>query len=509
MRISWVLGALALLACCAALRDRGADSPVFEIRFTESALADPFTGRALVFLSKTEPEPRTAANWARLDPVFGADFHSVAAGEPMTLNGSNAVCFPVPLPDLEGGRYTAQAVLDVNRSSPAPGAAPGNPCSAPVPIEIHRGADARVLLVCDRTIPRPEIHPTRYCRLFEIQSALLSSFHGRPITLRALVHLPDAWFTEPEREFPLYVFLSGFGASIEGFDFVEWPAPPLEGVPMLMVYPDPSWPSGHCGFADSDNNGPCGQAFVEELIPAIEREFRGIGEPGARLLAGHSTGGWSALWLMTSHPDSFGYAWVASPDPVDFRDFMGIDLYHPGANLFYDEQGRMRPFCRIGNAWTIGFTKEHSDRERVLRGGVLSFFEALYSPKGPDGLPVPLWDRESGAVRPEVAQAWARFDIGRILHERWTELGPKLDGKLAITMGEQDTFLLQGSVALFERHLEELGAGFRVHWLPGDHFSVRSGELFGEEIRALVSAYNQWNERRDEAGRSPSGQTHE
>lgn len=496
---------IAVLALSAPLAAAGpqesAGGPSFEVRFTEEVRGEPFTGRALVFLSKTSPEPRTWTNWARLEPVVGADFDAVAAGEPMVLDATRAVSFPVPLPDLEGGRYFVQAVLDVNHEAANPGTGAGNPCSAPATIEIRAGRSARFELVCDRAVPRPAIRETRYARLFETESALLTRFHGRPIALRALVHLPEEWFADEARRFPLHVFLSGFGASIEGFEFVDWPAPPVEGVPMLQVYPDPSCPSGHSGFADSDNNGPWGRAFVEELIPAVEREYRGIGEARARFLLGHSTGGWSALWLMLQHPGAFGYAWASSPDPIDFRDFMGADLYQDGANLFYDDAGMLRPFCRLGNLWTIGFTKEYSDRELVLRGGVLHFFEALFSPRASNGGPEPLWDRTTGAVRPEIAHAWARFDLGAILRDRWEELGPELAGKISITVGEQDNFLLQGPVALVKRDLEELGAELPVRLLSGDHFSVRSFELYREEIRALLSAY----ERAGGAGSDPAG----
>lgn len=459
--------------------------PSFEVRFTEDALAGPFEGRLIVYLSKHAPEPRAERNWARLEPVVAGDFAGVAAGEPMVLEG-DARCFPVPLRDLEGGRYVAQAVLDVHTESPEPGTAPGNPCSAPVAVEFHAGKPARFTLVCDRTVPPVEIHETRYSRLFEVESPSLSYFHGRSVPLRALVHLPQAWFDEPERRFPVYVFLSGFGATLEGFDFVDWPAPLLEGVPMIQVYPDPSCANGHSGFADSENNGPWGEALVEELLPLIVERYRGDPDPRARLLVGHSTGGWAALWLMVHHPGAFGYAWASSPDPVDFRDFMGIDLYAEGANLFLDANGRERPFCQLGNTFAVGFLREHSRHEALVRGGVLHFFEALFSPRGADGRPAPLWDRRTGAIDPEVARFWARGDLGYYLREHWDELRPELEGRLSITVGQQDNFLLQGAVTLLRDDLAARGSGVDVRVLSGDHFSVRSSEFHREAVRAFL-----------------------
>ena len=56
-----------------------------------------------------------------------------------------------------------------------------------------------------------------------------------------------------------------------------------------------SW--GHSTYANSDNNGPWGDAFVNEFLPALEKKYRCN---GARFLAGHSSGGWSALWLVAA-----------------------------------------------------------------------------------------------------------------------------------------------------------------------------------------------------------------
>jgi len=383
-------------------------------------------------------------------------------------------------------------VVDLDLERPWPGTAPGNPCSAPLEVELHAADAPRIELTCDRVVPRPKIEETRYAKLFELRSERLSAFFGHPVTMRALVHLPQAWYDEPERRFPVHYFLSGFGATIDGFDFVDWPAPVLEGEPMVMVYPDPSCPTGHCGFADSDNSGPWASAFTEELVPAIEARYRGIGAPAARFLVGHSSGGWGALWLMVTHPGTFGYVWASSPDPVDFHDFMGVDLYAPGANVFRDADGDLRPFCRIGNFWTVGYTEEHSDRERILRGGVLRYFEALYGARGPDGRPVPLFDRETGAVDPAAVRAWSRFDIARVLRERWDTLGPRLSGRLSITMGDRDNFLLQGSVERLKEELAERGADVSVRLVAGDHFSVRSYDRYREEVHAMLDTYRAW-----------------
>ena len=95
---------------------------------------------------------------------------------------------------------------------------------------------------------------------------------------------------------------------------------------MINVYLDGSCPMGHHEFADSANDGPWGQALTKEFIPYLESKFRMDAVPSGRLLTGHSSGGWSTLWLQVNYPEVFGGTWSTSPDPVDFRSFSGADL---------------------------------------------------------------------------------------------------------------------------------------------------------------------------------------
>ena len=157
---------------------------------------------------------------------------------------------------------------------------------------------------------------------------------------------------------------------------------------------DPSCRLGHHVFADSANNGPVGRALVEELIPVIEEEYRGLGTADARFVTGHSSGGWSSLWLQVAYPDVFGGVWSLSPDPVDFRDFQRIDLTRPGVNLFTDAGRQAAAAGRAGGKPLLYF-KPFSDMETVMgHGGQLASFEAVFSPRGADGRPRPLWDRD-------------------------------------------------------------------------------------------------------------------
>src|SRR5205823_4777076 len=135
-------------------------------------------------------------------------------------------------------------------------------------------------------------------KLVDIESPLLSAFHGKPMRLRAGVVLPRSYAQEPAQRYPVVYEIPGFGGDHHMAFAVAGRRVPETGLDMIHVVLDPACRLGHHVFADSANNGPCGRALIEELIPFIEKSFRARAEPAGRLLTGHSSGGWSSLWLQ-------------------------------------------------------------------------------------------------------------------------------------------------------------------------------------------------------------------
>ncbi len=243
---------------------------------------------------------------------------------------------------------------------------------------------------------------------------------------------------------------------------------------MIFVYPDASSSLGDTEFADSANNGPWASAFVHDLVPYVQRTFRT--QPHAQFLTGHSSGAWSALWLQTQYPALFAGAWAVSPDPVDFRSFLGTDIYAPGAN-FYARGGRQTAY-QVDGARTVLTNRQAVKLESVEGpwGGQLASFDAVFSPRGADGTPRNLFDPRTGAIDPSVAKAWRAYDLSRILSANWTRLAPALRGKLHIIVGDRDNFSLNKAVSLLGERLPPGAESIRV--LPGrDHFDVYSGGL--------------------------------
>jgi S-formylglutathione hydrolase FrmB len=267
--------------------------------------------------------------------------------------------------------------------------------------------------------------------------------------------------------------------------------PPTEqDVEFLHVMLDPNCPLGHHVFADSVNNGPVGEALITELIPAFEKAYRIVAAPHARFLTGHSSGGWSSLWLQITYPEVFGGTWSTSPDSVDFRDFQRIDMYAAGENTYRDAHGERRPIARA-NGQPVLWYDDFCRIEDVLgHGGQLHSFEAVFSPRGENGRPLLAWNRETGAVDAAVAETWKKYDIRLILEQNWPTLSPKLTSKLHVFMGSEDTFYLDGATRLLKESLARLGSDAVVEIHEGkDHGTLLSRELRARITREMSRAF--------------------
>ena len=234
---------------------------------------------------------------------------------------------------------------------------------------------------------------------------------------------------------------------------------------MLMVtflHPTPYFDDSYA--VNSANNGPYGDAIMTELIPYIESHFRIISEPWARVLSGGSTGGWESFALQIYHPEFFGGAWIYYPDPVDFRRWGLVDIYHdnnafhpPGARWLIPE----RPMFRSTEGQVLITERQQGQLEAVLGSHGRSAeqqeaWEAVYGPVGDDGYPKPLWNKRTGAIDRSVA-AYMRehgYDLDAFLQKNWTTLGPQLVGKLHFYVGDMDNFYLNMAVYQVEDYLE-------------------------------------------------------
>lgn len=286
----------------------------FGISFPKETMAEPFTGRVIIFLSKYASEPRYCDRYIDRAAFIGADFSRIPPGQCMWIADTNAVAYPVLPSEMERGQYFVQAVLDLGLSALRPGRSPGNLYSDPVAVRFGKEGEC-VRLVCKNRIEE-EIKESDWSKLVRIQSPRLTAFHGKPVFVRGKVHLPEAWRKEPERRFPLVLLIPGAGFTLEDTDAQTGPSNRFPEEPAVVLWLEAYGPAGEGEFANSSNNGPWGEALVKELIPEVERRFRCFGHREARLIIGHSAGGGATLRLMLNYPDFFGYASASSPSPA-------------------------------------------------------------------------------------------------------------------------------------------------------------------------------------------------
>jgi hypothetical protein len=503
MRISALLtrcavGVLALFP----LRRADAAAPRFEVSIAQAAHRSPVTGRLVLIVSKTkDPEPRYLVS-PQGPAIFGVDLEQVEPGRPVTVD-QRAIGYPWPLTELPPGDYFVQAVVNLyEQVHRADGhtvwlpmndgtvefftTAQGNLYSEPQ--AIHVGANTGpVRVVIDKVIPRQE-QPTdtEWLKTVTIQSQKLTAFWGRPTYIHATVLLPKGYAEHPDVRYPsIYALGHGnapFGFTPDsahsrgvgqinpvtglesGYDFYKaWTGAEFPRVIAITLQQQtPYFPDSYS--VNSANNGPYGDAIVEEIIPALEKQFRIVGAPYGRHLEGASTSGWQTLALQLRNPDFFGGAWVLQPDPIDFRRYQLVDIYKDD-NAFVQPAGQFttieRPFRRSTEGQPLFSVRQLSRFEEVLgskgrSGYQLEAWEAVYGPVGPDGYPKPLWNKLTGAIDHDVALYMRDhgYDLRYYAEQNWATLGPKLAGKLHIFSGDMDDFYLNLAVYQFEDFLK-------------------------------------------------------
>jgi len=104
---------------------------------------------------------------------------------------------------------------------------------------------------------------------------------------------------------------------------------------------------------------------------------------------------------------------------------------------------------------------------------------------------MPLYDRDTGKIDPEVAAYWdEHYDIANLLRTNWKTLGPLLNGKIHMTVGTADTFHLDESARLLEQTINDLGGKASFTYPEGrNHFDLYQGgltETIAKEMYAVA-----------------------
>ncbi len=504
---------LYLTACTPLFDEASIASTKFNIQLDDSFSLEPQDGRLLLMLAAEQtPEPRFSINNSPdTQLIFGRNVEDWSALETVVID-STAIGFPLNnLTEIPPGVYYVQALLnrykDFNLSNgktvslpPDRGEGqqwnrkPGNLYSQPKRIEISADSTKVIEITMTEMIPEIELPTdTDYIKHISMRSELLSDFWGEDVYLGAHVLLPEGFAEHPEARYPLMVFhghfpddFGGFRTippdpnlepnysarfDIEGYNIIEqqeaydfyqtWTGTDFPRFLAIEIqHPTPYYDDSYA--VNSASQGPYGDAITFELIPYIEEMFRGIGAGWARFTYGGSTGGWEAMAVQTFYPDEYNGAFIACPDPIDFRAHVSVNIYEDSNAYYYESQFQKLP--RPGHRDYLGNVNasqyDYNRLEAVLgdrgrSGQQYDIWEATFSPMGDDGYPMRLWDKETGVIDRSVAHYWREnYDLRYILERDWNTLGPKLEGKLHIYVGDMDNYYLNNAVYLTEEFLE-------------------------------------------------------
>lgn len=482
-----VLVVSALLACVMAIPALGAPArgPIrFEVTLSKSVAPSSVSGRLFVMMAPATADNATGPLQIGFDPsavwLAAEEVTNVQPGQTLEFD-ADQTAFPAGFSTEKPGAYRFMALLDQNHSFAYDQQDAGDLYGSVVTVgRINPAQTAPVALRLDKVTPEriaavvsPDVQTVAFV------SPMLSKFWHHPVTVRAVVILPPSHRQNPTRTYGTSYIVTGFGGSYRD---AYYNAPSLlrkmaagKIGEVARVFLDASFSTGHTVFANSANNGPWGDMLTQELIPYLEAHFPLKADPRARFLTGHSSGGWSTLWLQVNYPDFFGGTWSSSPDPVDLRSFTGVDVT-PGSteNMYYDAQGHLRNLVREDGK-DLASLKSFVLQEQVegSRGGQFRSFEYVWSQPGPDGLPMQEFERKTGVQNPAVQRQWQKYDIDKLLADHWATLGPKLPGKLHLYCGSADTFHLNEAFVYLQAFLKTHDPGAEVEMVPGrDHFTI-------------------------------------
>jgi hypothetical protein len=396
--------------------------------------------------------------------------------------------------ELKPGTYRAQARIVTQRDRSDWRQCPGSWSSDLVEFEVAENGSAQdVSLALTRpTRVTPDIGVGRVS-FIKVHSALLSDFYHHPVDLTVGVVSPLD--PVPDHKYPAVYQVPGFGgdhhAAFQHASMITGAEPGSDAVALAhaayQIFLDAESPNGHTLFADSANNGPRGASLVSEIIPELEKQLPLISDPKARILRGHSSGGWSTLWLALEYPQTFGATWSTSPDPVDFRCFQSVNIYSD-ANMYFaaDSQlkrfegpaalmpeipGKPREFTSYRKVQRVKdkdpqVTPIMSARRENMQEHVLgprldsaqqwASWQAVFGPRASDGNPVPLFDPLTGAIDHSVAEKYRAYDIGERLRANPKRYGPIFLQRVRLSVGDLDNFFLNEAVMLLKKDLETL-----------------------------------------------------
>ena len=287
---------------------------------------------------------------------------------------------------------------------------------------------------------------------------LIGDTNRREVT----VYLPPSYSKNRAKRYPVVYLLHGFAANHRAFmagvytnmnTRLSMDSLIREGLVREMIVVTPNARNAFDGsfYRNSVTTGNWEDFVYRDLVSFIDRRYRTIRNRSGRGIAGHSMGGYGALWVGMRHPETFSAIYALSP--CCLRDFGSVAQRGVGP---WKAALRVREKPEILKA---GFTAD-----------LLLALAAVYSPnasKPPLFIDLPnRLEADSIVEVPEIAAKWLGSPMSYV-----TQYASNLRRTaIAFDAGRQDALKdIPISVTMLDSALTELGVPHTAELYDGDH----------------------------------------
>jgi enterochelin esterase family protein len=294
-----------------------------------------------------------------------------------------------------------------------------------------------------------------------------------PVARRVAIFAPQQ--SKAGEALPVVYFLPGYGGSSEDFiaqgersafaALVQQLAD--DGLPLIVAVPDARNRWGGSQYVNSTAQGNYADYIADEVVAAVEAQHPVAKGRAARIVAGHSSGGYGALMLAMSRQKLFGAVVALSPDS-DFEVTHRPAVERPNVRSVTPEQ--VAAFSGKGAAHPAdGFVE------------LIFGLSAAYAPVGPaePGRFHWLYDA-AGKFQPQVWQQWLDKDPLLLVRKDAAAFAP--DQRIYLDGASHDEWGFNVSARKIHDVLHERGATVTFNEPPGGH-SDRVPERLARGLR--------------------------
>jgi len=323
-------------------------------------------------------------------------------------------------------------------------------------------------------------------RIDRIESAALAGNPlGDPADRPLPVYLPPGYDPDGSPRYPVLYCLHGYTGDAAALvsarpwetNVVQWMDRLIAAgtmPPAILVIVDGFTRLGGSQYVDSIHNGDYATYVIRDVIGHVDANYRTIAHAGGRAVLGKSSGGFGALHLTMTHPQTFS-AFASHSGDTYFR------YAHPSS--FPDVQRTLEGFDSI-EAFVTAFEAKPKRPQPWYATMEMLGYGAAYSPAAARAFAIDLpFDAKTGELRADVFDRWLAFDpVERVPASRDALAGLRLR---YVDCGRRDEYGLDIGARVFTQRVRDLGLEVRHEEFDDDHRNV--GYRYEVSLPALAA----------------------